>query len=578
MSAAKDPAGRVAPRVVLDLGAAPVPGAMLASGKPGKAAKGDPTGGVSRRTFLGAGVAAGVAAGMGATAPWALAADAPALPSYVPALVVGSGYGGSVAALRLGQAGIRTAVLEMGQAWPRSASGGTFCSMTAPDRRSMWFRSRTEAPLATFLWLDVVNKDITPYAGVLDRMRFGDFAVFVGRGVGGGSLVNGGMAVAPKRSYFTEILPGVNADEMYGTYFPRATAMLRQNAISSSYLESGAAYQYARVGRQQAQAAGFSTVTVPNVYDFGYMEREERNEVPRSALAQEVIYGNNYGKQTLDLTYLPAATATGNVTIHPLHRVRAVRRDADGRYVVSVRRTDAFGAVLEDRDITCGALFLAAGSLGSTEILVRARDTGTLPNLSTQIGQGWGTNGNVMTARANHVWNPTGTVQSGMPAVAIDNWAAAKPVFAEIAPMPAGLETWVSLYLAITKNPERGRFVYDAASGRARLQWTRAQNQPAVAAAQSVFDQLNRANGTIYRYDLFGGNKVFADDFCYHPLGGCVLGRATDDVGRLLGYDNLYAVDGSLIPGAIGVNPFVTITALAERNVERVLAQDVRAG
>jgi hypothetical protein len=78
------------------------------------------------------------------------------------------------------------------------------------------------------LWLDVVNKDITPYAGVLDRMRFGDFSVFVGRGVGGGSLVNGGMAVVPKRDYFTQILPGVNADEMYGTYFPRATAMLRR--------------------------------------------------------------------------------------------------------------------------------------------------------------------------------------------------------------------------------------------------------------------------------------------------------------------------------------------------------------
>ena len=562
MSPATGPASRVTPKVVLN------------AGRPGGSGRDQPSE-LTRRAFLGAGMAVGVAAGMGATASWAAAAAEPALPSYVPALVVGSGYGGSVAALRLGQAGIRTAVLEMGQAWPRSASGGTFCSMTAPDRRSMWFKSRTEAPLAMFLWLDVVNKDITPYAGVLDRMRFGDFSVFVGRGVGGGSLVNGGMAVVPKRDYFTQILPGVNADEMYGTYFPRATAMLRQNSISSSYLENGAAYQYARVGRQQAQAAGFGTVTVPNVYDFGYMEREERNEVPRSALAQEVIYGNNFGKQTLDLTYLPAATATGNVTIHPLHRVRAVRRQADGTYVVSVRRTDAFGAVLEDRDITCGALFLAAGSLGSTEILVRARDTGTLPNLSTQIGKGWGTNGNVMTARANHIWNPTGTVQSGMPAVAIDNWAAAKPVFAEIAPMPAGLETWVSLYLAITKNPERGVISYNAATDAAALSYTKAQNAPSVAAAKATFDKINQVNATIYRYDLFGGNRTFADDFTYHPLGGCVLGTATDGYGRLANYPRLYVVDGSLIPGSTGVNPFVTITALAERNVARIIATDL---
>jgi len=222
--------------------------------------------GVSRRAFLGAGTAAGLAATTLATAPAARAAvaAAPSLPDHVPALVVGSGYGGAVAALRLGQAGIRTAVLEMGQNWPTSAAGGTFCSMIAPDRRSMWFRSRTEAPLATFLWLDLVNKNITPYAGVLDRVRFAEMSVFVGRGVGGGSLVNGGMAVVPRRDYLPSVLPGVNLDEMYSTWFPRATSMLRVNTIGS-YLETGAAYQYARVGRAQARNAGFSTVTVPNV-------------------------------------------------------------------------------------------------------------------------------------------------------------------------------------------------------------------------------------------------------------------------------------------------------------------------
>jgi cholesterol oxidase len=54
-----------------------------------------------------------------------------------------------------------------------------------------------------------------------------------------------------------------------------------------------------------------------------------------------------------------------------------------------------------------------------------------------------------------------------------------------------------------------------------------------------------------------------------------VLGEATDGYGRVKGYRNLYVNDGSLIPGSIGVNPFVTITALAERNVERILAEDL---
>jgi cholesterol oxidase len=91
-----------------------------------------------------------------------------------------------------------------------------------------------------------------------------------------------------------------------------------------------------------------------------------------------------------------------------------------------------------------------------------------------------------------------------------------------------------------------------------------------------LFDRINRATGTTYRRDLFGGNREFAADFCYHPLGGCVLGKATDDYGRVRGYRNLYVTDGSLIPGSIGVNPFVTITALAERNIAKVLATDLK--
>jgi cholesterol oxidase len=160
--------------------------------------------------------------------------------------------------------------------------------------------------------------------------------------------------------------------------------------------------------------------------------------------------------------------------------------------------------------------------------------------------------------------------------MAINDWNnPTRPVFAEIAPVPSGIETWISLYLAITKNPERGSLIYDSASDKVKLQWTRSQNQPAVDAAKGLFDHINQVNVTIYRYDLFGQSKPFADDFCYHPLGGCVLGKATDLYGRVKGYQNLYVTDGSLIPGSIGVNPFVTITALAERNIARIVAEDL---
>ena len=172
-------------------------------------------------------------------------ADEPAAVESAPAIVVGSGYGAAVAALRLGQAGIRTLVLEMGRLWNTAgADGKVFCNTATPDQRSMWFRTRTEAPLATFLWLDVVNKDISPYPGVLDRVHFDNMSVFVGRGVGGGSLVNGswrsprGSPTSPSSS------PRVDAAEMYSTYFPRARAMLGVNSVDPAWFESTEWYRF----------------------------------------------------------------------------------------------------------------------------------------------------------------------------------------------------------------------------------------------------------------------------------------------------------------------------------------------
>ncbi|MER7936679.1 MULTISPECIES: GMC oxidoreductase [unclassified Streptomyces] len=505
------------------------------------------------------------------------AEEAPAVDN-APAIVVGSGYGGAVAALRLGQAGVRTLMIEMGQLWNTAGSDGkVFCSTAAPDKRSMWFKTRTEAPLASFLWLDVVNKDITPYPGVLDRVHYDNMSVYVGRGVGGGSLVNGGMAVTPLQSYFAEQFPTVDVNAMYGTYYPRARAMLGVNTVDPAWFESTEWYRFTRTSRKAAANAGLRTTFVPNVYDFGYMQQEAAGTAAKSALAQEVIYGNNHGKKSLDKTYLAAALGTGNLTLHTLEKVRTISRAADGSWLLGVDRIDATGAVVETKQYSCAYLFLGGGSLGTSELLVRARDTGALPALDPGVGAGWSTNGNTMVGRANHIWDTTGANQATMPVMGIDDWAnTSNPVFAEIAPLPIGFETWVSLYLAITKNPQRASFTYDAASDGVKLGWTAAQSAVSVAMAKKLFDRINLANATIYRYDLFGsGSKVFADDFCYHPLGGCVLGRATDDWGRVKGYPRLYVTDGSLVPGNIGVNPFVTITALAERTMERVLAEDM---
>lgn len=532
------------------------------------------SGTLSRRLFIagtGSILAAAAVAGRAAAATprTTVIADA----ARVPALVVGSGYGGSVAALRLAQAGIDVQLVEMGMAWDTPGSDGKiFANTTSPDQRSFWLRTRTKQPLSNFLGFPI-DKDIPKYTGILDAEEFGGIIVYQGRGVGGGSLVNGGMAVTPKRENFGAILPTVDADEMYGTYYPRANAGLGVGLVDPAWFDSAECYQYARVGRKQAQRSGFPFVFVPDVYDWNYMQQEQANTVPRSALAGEILYGNNYGKKSLQKTYLPQIRATGRVTISPLHRVSSVTPASGGGYAVTLEQLDTTGTVIATKSVTADKVFFAAGSVGTSKLLVKLKATGALPNLNGEVGRNWGDNGNVMVGRANQIWDPTGSLQSSIPCGGIDNWAAGG-AFAEVAPLPTGIETWASFYLSITKNPNRAQFSWNPATQKVDLNWQTAWKQPGIDMAKTIFDKINAKEGTIYRTDLFGVYKIWGDHLTYHPLGGAVLGKATDNYGRLAGYQGLYAIDGSLIPGNTSVNPFVTITALAERNIEKIIATD----
>ncbi|MFE4797480.1 GMC oxidoreductase [Streptomyces sp. NPDC056708] len=534
---------------------------------------------VSRRRFI-----AGTSSILGAVAliGHATSAQAKAVSTaapvnsgtHVPVLVIGTGYGGSVAALRLAQAGVDVHMIEMGMAWDTPGPDGKiFANTTQPDNRSYWLRTKTKQPLSNFLGFPI-DKEISRYTGILDAEEFGGITVYQGRGVGGGSLVNGGMAVTPKRENFGAILPSVNADEMYGIYYPRANAGLGVNTIDPAWFETAECYQYARVGRKQAQRSGFPFVFVPTVYDWDYMKQEAAGTVPRSALDGEILYGNNYGKKSLPKTYIAQIKATGKVTISPLHKVTSVAPAAGGGYTVVIDQIDTNGDTTATKSVTADKVFFAAGSVGTSKLLVTLKATGALPRLNDQIGKGWGDNGNVMCGRANHLWDPTGSVQASIPTGGIDNWATGG-AFAEVAPLPTGIETYASFYLAITKNPNRAEFSWNAATGKVDLSWQTSWKQPSIDAAKTIFDKINKAEGTIYRTDLFGTYKIWGDHLTYHPLGGAVLNKATDNYGRLHGYSGLYVIDGSLIPGNTSVNPFVTITALAERNIEEIIAADL---
>ncbi|WP_034516862.1 GMC oxidoreductase [Actinomadura rifamycini] len=492
--------------------------------------------------------------------------------AHVPVLIIGTGYGGSVAALRLAQAGVPVHMVEMGQSWDTPGSDGkVFANTRTPDYRSYWLRTRTKQPLSNFLGFPL-DKNVPRYTGILDAEEFGGITVYQGRGVGGGSLVNGGMAVTPKRERFGAILPSVDADEMYDVYYPRANAGLGVNQIDRAWFDTTDCYQYARVGRKHAERSGFEFVYVPNVYDFGYMKAEDLGNVPRSALDAEILYGNNHGKKSLRQTYLAQAAATGRVTVSPLHRVTSVASASGGGYTVAMEQLDTSGTVTATKSVTADRVFFAAGSVGTSKLLVKLKATGALPRLNNEVGKGWGDNGNVMCGRANHMWDPTGSLQSSIPTVGIDNWDDGG-AFAEVAPLPTGIETYASFYLSITNTPHRAQFTWNGS--RVELNWQQSWKQTSIDMAKSIFDKINRKEGTIYRTDLFGVYKIWGDHLTYHPLGGAVLNKATDNHGRLHGHPGLYVIDGSLIPGNTSVNPFVTITALAERNIDKIIATDL---
>ncbi len=484
-----------------------------------------------------------------------------------PIIIVGSGYGGAVAALRLCEAGKKVCMLEMGLNWEKS--GIPFSKMQRPGKSAAWLRNKSIAPFFNLFSLE-------PFTGALDRLDFKDIKIWVGRGVGGGSLVNGGMAVLPKRDYFEEIFPNLDSELFFDYYFPKAQRELKVNVAREAFLDECKFYKFNKVGEAEAHKAGFKTIRVPNVYDFDYMEKEYRNEVPRSAMDGEVIYGNNHGKNSLDKTYLKKALATGNLEILDLHSVQHIQNENEG-YRLEVDQINTLGEVVAKKSMSCKQLILAAGTMGTLELLLKSNAENGL-KLHNEVGKHWGNNGNFMTGR-NWVQAFSGGLgfqQSTIPVGGVDNWDDPKHTFfAELAPLPMGMNVATALYLMINKVDQPGSVHYDASTKKLVLDWSRKNTSKMETNAKYFLRKMNKVNGGTRSHMLF--HNGFGYDVCYHPLGGTVLGKATSEFGKLKNHDNLFVLDGSLIPASIGVNPFLTITALVEYCMENLLKQNAFA-
>lgn len=252
-------------------------------------------------------------------------------------------------------------------------------------------------------------------------------------------------------------------------------------------------------------------------------------------------------------------------------RAGPTAQDAQGRYTVDIRVVDPTGKDLETKAVTCDRLVLGAGTVGTSELLVRARHEGTLKNLDDSVGRGFGTNGDA--AMIQFLSLSQGLFQ-GSP--------SASTILDKSLDMPARMESWYSLgiqinagiigSLGMVMDPQRADFVYSVAKDDVILDWPKNGNKATEEVLRTMQNKIAEANGTGVGVPVLNVPDV-ARSFTAHPLGGAVIGKTTDAYGRVKGHPGLYVMEGAAIPGSTGTaNPSLTITALAERNIAKVIA------
>lgn len=520
---------------------------------------------VSRRQVLGGSLAA---VGTGLLAASCAPAPVGRRTERRRVVVIGTGFGGSVTALRLAECGVDVTLVERGRRWA-SGQRGTFPTMFAPDRRVSWL-----SPTNTAAGNLLPSPPWQPYTGLLERIRGNGMDIVCAAAVGGGSLPYHGMSVQPRGDLFDRVMPDeLDYEEFDRRWYPYVRANLGATPIPDDVLASDR-YRSSRRFIEHVRAAGLPDAAgVPMPIDWDVVRRELRGELAPSISTGDVIYGvNGPGKRSLDTNYLPAAEATGRVELLALHRVERILRDAQGRWVVATERLDTDGVVRERIDLVADALFLCAGSPNTTKLLVRAAGTGDIDDLPDDVGAWWSTNGDLLTTQI--LGSPMGARQGGPASIGSFDWDHPEgPVTVLFAPIPLQAEANVMETIGIFIPDGHGRFRYDGTQDRARLDFPASAHGSAMAAARRRVAQVGRAAGAIGAIDM-----TAIDPCTFHPLGGAVIGKVCDRWGRVLGQRGLYVNDGALIPGSTAcANPSLTIAALAERNIDHLVRHDVDA-
>lgn len=519
---------------------------------------------ISRRRFLGGVAATAIASNVAATTgiSRAMAATAPVVDEQRRVVIIGSGFGGAVTALRLAQAGVQVLLLERGIRWPTGPNAETFARQFSPDQRCAWLTTSptlTAVPPAVF----------PPFTGVLDRVHGNGVDILCGAGVGGGSLVYHGMTLQPTEPVFAEVLPQLDYGQLARTYYPRVANMLQIAPIPDDVLYSKQ-YLSNQLFIKHISAAGLTPFRVPMPIDWNFARAELRGLVKPSYTTGDVIYGvNNGGKHSLDVTYLAAAEQTGRVEIAPLHVVQQVAMNAQGKWVVSANQIDTSGTTVAQKVITADAVFMGAGVAGTTRLLMRAQAKGTIPDLPDGLGTQVGTNGDRIFTWANITEN-TGTLQGGPACIGVKDWNNPGTAHTVVhGPIPIPVESHLMTVIGFGVTPVRGAFHYDATTDDVVLTYPHDTETDLNRAIEAKINQIIGPDGVLV-------DTTDVDPTTFHPLGGAPLGSVCDQFGRVQGHRGLYVMDGSLIPGSTGAcNPSMTIAALAERNLDTIVRTDL---
>jgi cholesterol oxidase len=544
------------------------------------------------------------------------------LKEHYDAVVIGSGYGGSIAACRLSRAGQKVALLERGREmlpgeYPTTLiEAAGHVQTTGPalgageqkgDRRNLyWFH--TDGPMN----------------------------VFSGCGLGGTSLVNANVSLQPDAGVFGDArwpsgLRGDTGSLAHG--YEAARAMLRPATYPATFPH------LSKIDALGIAAGGRPVELTPINVTFHAGENPSGVFQQACVGCGDCVTGCNFAaKNTLLMNYLPDAAAHG-AEIFCEVEVRTIERDGGGeRWIVHAQplglgRVDAFHA--PPLAITAEVIVLSAGALGSTEILLRSRAAG-LP-VSDRLGDRFTGNGDVLgfserpdtvvrgVGAGHRPPNPTTPAGPCITAVIPDPPDGGEsPTIIEDAVIPglltevvagelatqfgaqgesftqrwsdrlsalvelvsgrhSGATDHLQTFLLMGQDDDEGRLVLR--DDHVCIEWPGVDSTAFYQAADRVLERAaEQAGGTYIRNPLT--SRLFHDSLItVHPLGGCVTAdRAEDGVvdhrGRVFSsdqgetvYESLIVADGSIVPMPLGVNPLLTISALTERAMALLCAE-----